>query len=441
MDRAQVLLRTVTRAFYEPQHCIIVEGLVRHSALTTPELKGFFQNAANRKNDLTSWCAELERSGLISKCTLSPMILITFEYANHILDVRAEPKSKGARGAVSTTFYYVDYRRMVDSVKYRLHTLEAKITKHSKPSAEKKPYKCPRCKSEFTQLDLMDSIDPLGRGSGFKCKTCGEVIPPPVRQGKGGDTMIGLFNKQFLPIINLLREIDSVVIPEVNAEQAVAAAIPVRKKNDGPQYQKTEFEIEDEQIRPTAVKGITPAAEKIEISITTDRENNAATRAAEQERRIQIAAQNKVPEWYSKSTVTGEAVKVGQSSTDAPTSSVSVNGVTSGGDEKKLDKEEMETLDDFFKALKEQQEREQEQQEEDDEDDDDDDDEFEDINVANGSTDGKRPFEDDSASNAASTPGAKKLKTDASAGTSAVGTPAGRSESDADDDEFEEVKM
>lgn len=361
--------------------------------------------------------------------------------------MRAEPKAKVNRGATrgggSTVYYYIDYRRAIDGTKYRLHTLESQITKHSRPSTEKKPYQCPRCKSEFNQLELMDSVDNLGRGSGFLCKVCGQVIPPPARQGKGGDTMIGLFNKQFLPIINLLREIDSVVVPNISADQAIAAAIPVRKRNDGPQYQKTDFEIEDEQkIRPTAVKGIAPAVEKVEISITTDQQNNAVARVAEQERRAQIAAQNKVPEWYSKSTVSGEAVKMVQSNIDAPTSSVSTNGLASAGDEKKLDKEELETLDDFFKALKEQQEREQEQQEEEEEEDDDDDeDEFEDVNVTNGSNDGKRAVEDDSASNAASTPGTKRFKMDVSAATSAVGTPIGRSESDADDDEFEEVKM
>jgi hypothetical protein len=88
----------------------------------------------------------------------------------------------------------------------------------------------------------------------------------------------------------------------------------------------------------------------------------------------------------------------------------------------------------------EQQKREQQEQEEEGEDDDEED-EFEDVSVVNGTADGKRPLEDDSATNAASTPGAKRLKLDVSAGTSAVGIPAAEGESDADDDEFEEVKM
>jgi len=438
MEKAQVLVRTVTRAFYETQHAIIVEALIRHSALTAPDLKSFFAGGAKQKNDIPMWCEDLSRGGLVSKY------------------VRAEPKSKGQNrgqkpGSGNTTYYYIDYRRAVDGTKYRLHTLEAKITKHSKPSAEKKPYKCTKCKTEFTQLDLMDSLDPLGRGSGFKCKVCGEVIPPrPRGEGQGGDTMIGLFNTQFSSIINLLREIDTVVVPDITGEGAVAAATPIPKKEDkvlGPQYIKTDLEIAEEQkIRPTAVKGITPSVEKIEISITTEQENNEATRAAEQQHRAQIAAQNQMPEWYARSTITGESVKKGSAGTDVHAPVNAVNGVQNAkDDEKKAGKDEQVLLDEVFARMKQEQEMKRLQEEEEEEDDDDDEeeeDEFEEVNVtaANG-FDNKRTLDDDSTSNAASTPGTKQMKLDVSAGTSAVGTPAGRSESDADDDEFEEVKM
>jgi len=440
MEKAQVLVRTVTRAFYETQHAIIVEALIRHSALTAPDLKSFFAGGAKQKNDIPMWCEDLSRGGLVSKY------------------VRAEPKGKGQNrgqklGSGNTTYYYIDYRRAVDGTKYRLHTLSSEITQHSNPSAENKPYKCLKCKSEFTLLELIDSRDPLGRGSGFKCKVCGDVIPSrPRGEGQGNDTMIGLFNTQFSSIINLLREIDTVVVPDITGEGAVAAATPIPRKEDkvlGPQYIKTELEIAEEQkIRPTAVKGITPSLEKIEISITTEQENNEAARAAEQQHRAQIAAQNQMPEWYARSTITGESVKKGPAGAEAHAPGNAANGVQNAkDDEKKAGKDEQVLLDEVFARMKQEQDmkrlQEEEEEEDDDDDDDDEEDEFEEVNVtaSNGFDNNKRIRDDDSTSNAASTPGTKRMKLDASAATSAVGTPAGRSESDADDDEFEEVKM
>lgn len=451
MEKVQVLLRTAVRAFYEPHHAIIIETLIQHSACTANDLKTFFAQHVKGSKELGTWLSDLERAGLLSRYTRQ-------------VETRAKAPNR-QKGAGSTTYYWIDPRRAVDATKYRVsvlfaqfsdtstdlptsHTLAARITRHSRPSTERKPYKCTRCKTEFTLLDLMHSRDPQGRGSGFLCTVCGEVIPLPPREGPdGGDTLIGLFNKQFRPIINLLRDIDQVEVPNITAESALAAAVPVKKKGpDAPQYTKSEQEIEEEEkVAPTAVKGITPAVEKIEISITTEQENNAAARAAEQEHRAQIAAQNKMPEWYERSTITDASAKAGPSTANVSASNASaLNGVSTPAEDSKLNAEEQDQLQDFFTLL-EQQNREQMQQraqEEEDDEDDEDEDDFEDVSVANGPSGSlKRPFEDDSASNATSTPGAKRVKLDASAGTSAVGTPVGRSESDADDDEFEEVKM
>jgi transcription initiation factor TFIIE subunit alpha len=425
MEKAQVLVRTAARAFYTAEHVIVIDALIKHSALSQGDIRLILDNKRAAK-DISKTCAELERGGLL--CTY----------------VRSEIKKQGAGKPSPVKYYYIDYRCAVDSIKYRLHILEDKISKHSKPTAEKKPYRCERCKSEFTMLDVMDNKDPQGRGSGFLCKTCGAVLPPPPRGGESAaDTEVGIFNRQFLPIINLLRQIDHVVVPAVTAESALEEQRPVPRGKDPAALPKVE-PIEEQKIRPTAVKGIRPAVEQLEVSITTEMESNAAARAAEEEHRARIAAQNQMPVWHTQSTVSGEAVRKGSGTVDTLRNGTAVNGVLK--DEEAEDKKELEQdtiFDDYALALAREQaeaQRRREEEAEDEDETDDEEDEFEDVPaVAYGASPVKRSFDDDSTSNAASTPATKKVRLEDPAGDSATGTPLGRSESDADEDEFEIV--
>jgi transcription initiation factor TFIIE subunit alpha len=159
--------------------------------------------------------------------------------------------------------------------------------------------------------------------------------------------MIGRFNKQFLPIINLLRQIDRLEVPAVTPESALAAAIPLRKRDtNAPQYLKSEMEMEEEKVRPTAVKGITKIdAEKIDVSITTEKETSVAAQAAARVHRDHIAMQNAMPEWYTRSTIGENSSKAGRSSVNTPGNTASTNGVAKAGEDKgSLNKEEQDEL-------------------------------------------------------------------------------------------------
>jgi len=425
MEKAQVLARTAARAFYTPEHVIVIDALIKHSALSQGDIRLILDNKRAAK-DISKTCAELERGGLL--CTY----------------VRSEIKKQGGGKPSPVKYYYIDYRRAVDSIKYRLHILEVKISKHSKPTAEKKPYRCTRCKSEFTMLDVLDNKDPQGRGSGFLCKTCGAVLPPLPRGGESAtDTVVGTFNRQFLPIINMLRQIDQVSVPAVTAETALAEQRPVPRGKDPAALPKVE-PVEEQKIRPTAVKGIRPTVEQLEVSITTESENNAAERAKEEEQRARIAAQNQMPVWHTQSTVSGEAVRKASGNADTLRNGIAVNGVLKAEEAEDRKELEQDTIfDDYALALaREQAEVERRRLEEAEEEDetDDEEDEFEDVPaVAYGASPAKRSFEDDSTSNAASTPATRKVRLEDPTGDSTTGTPLGRSESDADEDEFETV--
>ena len=59
---------------------------------------------------------------------------------------------------------------------------------------------------------------------------------------------------------------------------------------------------------PAAVKGMTQVtAAPLDVTVTTNAETTEVEKAAELQRKAAIAAQNALPEWHTKSTVTGES--------------------------------------------------------------------------------------------------------------------------------------
>ena len=265
--------------------------------------------------------------------------------------------------------------------------IDNKIKSLGKASAEKKDLHCTRCESEFTHIDVLDSIDPRGRGSGFLCKKCGNLLTlrKVTDVEEESDGMPALFNKQFGGIISLLHQIDNIVIPASNPEALVAEARPLQREN---KMYRSSQDDKPALVRPTAVKGITSGPEKIEVSFSTTTETYAAEKAADIERRARLAEQNQLPEWHTKSTITSDGTtaavvvtETARSEQEAPSASQNT------ADEEKDDKGRDPALDAYFAALRAEQEVQANKSDDDDDDDDDDeeddeedeDEEFEDV--------------------------------------------------------------
>lgn len=300
----------------------------------------------------------------------------------------------GAMKAITREYYYVDYRRAIDATKYRIHMLDERIKDHSKPTQEKKEFFCPQCRSQWTTMEVLDKIDPLGRESGFLCKQCDhplDSIHNTRDAGPENDDTPAKFNRQFASLLKLMQEIDQVTIPAIEGEEAVQRAIELPRDSEINPAAKHE-PVAMQTVRPTAVKGIATDPEKIEISIATDKEYTEAERAAEAQRNAQIAKQNQLPEWHVRSTVDNKEYTTGVTSSTLP-----VNGADTPSyklePEDDVKKTRDPTLDAYFEQLKAEQERQaKEAQEEEEEEEDEDDDEFEDVVAleTNGTPDAKR---------------------------------------------------
>lgn len=330
---------------------------------------------------------------------------------------------EGAMKATTREYFYIDYRRAIDAVKYKIHKVDSRIKKEAKPTAEKMEFRCAQCKSEWTTMDVLDSIDPLGRDSGFLCKRCGFPLtalgdddgPEPEN-----DDTPAKFNRQFKPLLDLMQQIDGVTIPHIEGKDALEAAVELprdKEVNPGARHEV----VPEYTVKPTAVKGTNNVVEKIEVQIASNSEYNEAARAAEKERQEKISAQNQLPAWHVKSTVdktqdggSGTA-NTAANGTDTPT--IKTDTVNVKGD--------AGHLDDFFAQIAAERAKAEEEEEDDDEDDED---EFEDalVDTPGAGPDAKRVKLE---SSAAPTP--------SNAATPAVSTGDGGDESD--EDEFEDV--
>jgi transcription initiation factor TFIIE subunit alpha len=340
--------------------------------------------------------------------------------------MREETKAN-AQKPTKVEYFYIDYRRAIDAIKYKLYMLEEKLRREAGPTEEKKEYQCSRCHSEWTTLEVVDKPDPLGRKSGFLCHRCDAPLDffPNDPEAAEANGPLGVFNEQFGWLISALGDIDKSIVPETSKEAVLVEKMPVpEEKMHGVQGPK--FDLVSTKVMPTAVKGINTGPEKVEISITTNSETTAAQQAAAAAQKAHLAAQNQLPAWHTRSTVTNEMTAAGQREEAARREREAEAGILladSGVEQKAAADSSLEAI---FAQLEQDALAQQAEQDEDDEEEEEEeeDEEFEDV-----LTDAQ--------------PEAKRVKLEEHNGTvtsSATGTPAATAvDEDSEAEEFEDV--
>jgi transcription initiation factor TFIIE subunit alpha len=405
IETAKQLVRTIVRMFYEIEHVVVMDALCYHGALPISDLVLVLEAGKNSKH-VGKIVGKLKEAGM---CAV---------YSQQVM-------REGATKQTSREYYYIDYRRAIDACKYKIHKIDEMVKKNAKPTAEKAELKCLRCKSQYTTMDVLSSIDPEATPdqSGFLCLRCGHPLDEIDAGGQAddlADDTPAKFNKLFGPLLTLMAEIDQMKIPAVEGKDAVEAKIELpRDKNIDP---GTKHEVVETVIsRPTAVRGMDTGPEKISIQIGSSAEQNEKHRAAEKAKAEKIQMQNQLPSWHTESTVVknanGTTTTVKQESNGTDASGIK----TEASDAKSAN----QNLDAVFAQIEAERRRKELEEEEDD--DDDDDDEFEDVAVGTPSI-----------------PDAKRVKLESSAAPtpSNAATPAastGDGGDESEEDEFEDV--
>jgi transcription initiation factor TFIIE subunit alpha len=281
---------------------------------------------------------------------------------------------EGQQRPVNRTYYYIDYRATIDAIKWRVYLIDKKVQGNTIAEVDRKEYFCPRCKAEWTQMEVLDKVGP----EGFLCHKCGFLLNHDPDNNRGGHEQSTKLNAQFRFITDLLPKIDEVVIPENTFDQAFNSARKVIRDESNPANQTAPLVAS--VAKPTAVSGMKQQGPtSIAITLTASEGPTEADLAAEQIRKQKIATQNAMPVHFTHSTISGEQVKfTGQPSTSFLSQST---------DEKKdiaLDTSSVNgdsaEIDDYFARLKAEQAKEAEQeQEEEYETDDEEEEDFEDV--------------------------------------------------------------
>ncbi|KAG9933783.1 hypothetical protein KCU98_g20176, partial [Aureobasidium melanogenum] len=246
-------------------------------------------------------------------------------------------------------------------------------------------------------------------------------------------------NTQVAAIEALLREIDQANVPENDFDTALSLHLPI---NRGDAHPDRPTRIAEE-VKPSIAgsKGLALAPETVKVQLEDDITTKPDPEAARIKREKE-AKQNALPEWLTRSTVSGDMTTAGakelreQREREAHAGGLSVDDAA---DDKKLGGtpgRDDAVMDDYWAAYRAEQERARlQEEEEEEEEDEDDEDEFEDVPPGASVPDIK--VEE------AEGPDAKRVKTeqDTDAVPLASVAPAvdANAESDEDDMEFEDV--
>ncbi|KAI0197413.1 TFIIE alpha subunit [Xylaria flabelliformis] len=420
MDLAQQLVRSVARTFFnspdiDTRHVLIVDALIIHSALRDDDLS--YLMSMNLK-DLHRICAKLRDERLLQV------------YDSPVSHVRPELR-EGQQRPTNRTYYYIDYRQAIDAIKWRVYHLDKAVQGNAKPASEKKEYFCRRCRAEWTQMEVLDKVDPV---RGFICHRCDDVLIFDPEREAGGHEQSTKLNNQLRFITDMLPKLDAMVVPENTFETAYAAARPVVRDATN---QAAPSIVVESIAKPTAVKGMANTGpQSIAVDITELEGPTEAEKKAEQERKEKIAQSNALPAWHLQSTVTGASYG---GANPLPTTKADDE------DEKKPtdqvdDSMHSEEVSNLFEMLARQQaeearRKEAEAEDSDEEDDgEDEDEEFEDI-TNNASSVGDKRLASSGTTSVADTPASeerppKKVK---------VEVPADEADSDDEDVAFEDV--
>jgi len=281
--------------------------------------------------------------------------------------VRSELR-EGQQRPVNRTYYYIDYRQTIDAIKWRVYKIDKDMQGVTVPANEKKEYFCARCKSEWTQMEVLDSVSPAG----FLCHRCGFVLTHDVERQSGGHQKSTRMNTQFKFITEMLPQIDAVHIPDNTFDVAFDKRRPVVRDAT---HQIADSTGVDAVNRPTAVKGLANTGPtKIAVEFSSANGPSEEDKTAELARKEQVARQNALPVWMAESTVTGEAYRPG----DASSAVKAGTGAAPGASDTKPAvgaKEEMD-VDDYFAKMTQKQEESSDEE----------DDAFEDVVVPAGGT-------------------------------------------------------
>lgn len=275
---AKTLIRTCVRTFYATRQILVVDALFTHSVLHADDLAILFSSQAK---DIRRNVGPLLTARLIAKGT------------------RQEIKVGQARQA-NREYYYIPLHPAIDAIKYKITRLRKKAANLYEVDEERKDWKCPRCKAEWTELEVLDKVGP----DGFECHRCGNTLDfnedaQGGEEGKHKHEKILRLNLQLKVFDDLIDRIDKVKVPENAFEDAWLSKVEVPRARGSGLARSDHMYVG----RSAAfVKGEGPGstdASRLQINISSGADQEREEEERKEARRKELAKQNQLPEWHT----------------------------------------------------------------------------------------------------------------------------------------------
>ncbi|XP_068602736.1 general transcription factor IIE subunit 1 [Brachionichthys hirsutus] len=179
------LAKQIVRGFYGVEHALALDVLIR--------------NPCVREEDMLE-LLKFDRKQL--RAVLNTMKADKFVKCR--MRVETAPDGKTTRH----NFYFINYRVLVNVVKYKLDHMRRRIETDERDSTNRASFRCPFCFSTFTDLEANQLFD-LMTGT-FRCTFCQTEVEEDESVCPDARTQVARFNEQIEPIYALLRETEDV---------------------------------------------------------------------------------------------------------------------------------------------------------------------------------------------------------------------------------------
>ncbi|KFQ18727.1 PREDICTED: general transcription factor IIE subunit 1-like [Merops nubicus] len=184
------LAKYVVRGFYGMEHSLALDILIRHPCVKEEDLLQLLQYERKQLRTLLN-------------------TLKADKFVKLRVRVETGPSGKSTRH----NYYYINYKVLVDVVKYKLDHIRRKIEADERDSTTRASFKCPSCSSTYTDLEVKQLFDVFTET--FRCTYCNTEVEEDASAlpKRDAQTLIAKFNEQIEPIFMLLCETEDVVLP------------------------------------------------------------------------------------------------------------------------------------------------------------------------------------------------------------------------------------
>lgn len=216
------LARFVVRGFYSIEDSLIADMLVRNPCEYYNAMHPFrrcsihlkricpLHKILNRAVTFPTGMKEDDICELLNFDRKQLRARITVLKNDKILQGRLKMETGPDGKAAKVTYYYINYKTLVNVVKYKLDWMRKRMETTERDATSRASFKCTSCQKTFTDLEADQLFDPLCNE--FRCTYCSSLVEEDASAlpQKDSRLMLVRFNEQMQQFYELLQATENI---------------------------------------------------------------------------------------------------------------------------------------------------------------------------------------------------------------------------------------